>query len=171
MKPCKCTLPLLTLSVAVLLGTTAVASDLPKEGKFTAIYHGVGTYKSATMGKDAVISGWDEIGYTVGDGLFDHLTWHCFGIYDAAAGLAKFIGHCVTTDPAGDQIAADVASEGAAAVDAKMTRGKGVFTGGTGKYAGISGSWTLVTHSGEYKLSVDNTYVQLGSNEGSYKLH
>jgi hypothetical protein len=167
MKPYKF---LLMLSATVLLGTAAMAADLPKEGKFTATYHGVGTYKSAAMGKDTVISAWDETGYTVSDGLFDHLTWHCMGIYDAASGMAKYSGHCVTTDPAGDQIASDVVSEGTAAVDAKATHGKGVFTGGTGKYAGISGGWTFVTHTGEYKVSADNTYVQNNTNEGTYKL-
>jgi hypothetical protein len=122
------------------------------------------------VGKDITFSAWEETGYTVSNGLFDHLTWRCLAIYDAASGTAKYSGHCVATDPAGDQIASDVVSEGTAAVDAKTTRGKGIFTGGTRKYAGISRGWTFVTPSGEYKLSVDNTYVQLGSNEGSYKL-
>lgn len=159
------------LCAAMLSASAAMAGELPKEGKFTAVYHGVGTYKAITMGKDITFSAWEETGYTVSDGLFDHLTWRCLGIYDAASRMAKYSGHCLTTDPAGDQIASDVVSEGTTAGDAKTTRGKGVFTGGTGKYVGISGGWTFVTHSGEYKVSADNTYVQLGSNEGSYKLH
>jgi hypothetical protein len=74
MKTRKSTLSLLTLSSAVLLGTIAVAADLPKEGTFTTTYNGVGTYKTATMGKETVISSWEEIGMTAGNGLLDHLT-------------------------------------------------------------------------------------------------
>jgi hypothetical protein len=85
--------------------------------------------------------------------------------------MAQFSGHCLSTDPAGDQISSDIAADGKRAVDAKTSGGKGTFTGGTGKYAGISGGWTFVTHSPEFKVSVDNTYVQLGSNGRSYKMH
>jgi hypothetical protein len=170
MKLRTCTVSLVTLSAAVLLGTAAFAGDLPKEGKFTATYSSAGTFKGSPIGKEALFSNFDENGLSLGDGLFDHLSWHCFGLYEVLKGMAQFRGHCIATDPAGDQLASDFVSDGTFPADAKNPRGTGTFRAGTGKYAGISGGWTFVTHSPEFKTAADGTYVQHGTNEGSYKL-
>ena len=53
---------LLTLSAAVL-STSAVASDLPKEGKVSATYNSVGSYKPITAGKNLGAWIFDESGF------------------------------------------------------------------------------------------------------------
>jgi len=159
-----------TLSTAMFFGTAAIAGDLPKEGTFNGTASAAGTFKGTVMGKERTVSAWDENGLTVGNGLLDHTTSHCFGLYDVMNGRAHWQGYCVMTDPAGDQIAANVASDGKYLADAKSYKGTGTFTTGTGKYAGISGSWTFEGHSPEFRTAAEGTYVQYGSLQGSYKL-
>jgi hypothetical protein len=64
---------------AVLLCGSATAAELPKEGPFTAMYSGFGTWKGTAIGKDRFLSAWDESGLTVATGFQDRMTWHCFG--------------------------------------------------------------------------------------------
>ena len=44
------------------------------------------------------------------------------------------------------------------------------FTGGTGKFVGISGGFTYVAHANELRTAVEGTYAVYTTNEGSYKL-
>ena len=53
---------LLTLSAAVL-SASVVASDLPKEGKVSATYNSVGSYKPITAGKNLGAWIFDESGF------------------------------------------------------------------------------------------------------------
>ena len=165
-----CTLSALTLSAALFAGTAAMAADLPKEGTFKATYSSAGTAKATQVGKEITLGTFDENGLTVGDGILDHVTWHCFGLLDQVSGMEEWRGHCMMTDPAGDQIAANVASDGKYAADAKSFKGTGTMINGTGKYAGISGSWAFEGHSPEFRTAVEGTYAQYGSVQGSYKL-
>jgi hypothetical protein len=41
---------------------------------------------------------------------------------------------------------------------------------GTGKYAGISGGFSYVIHGNEFRSAAEGTYVNYGTNQGSYKL-
>jgi hypothetical protein len=161
-----------TLVIAALtLGIAAPALAQMKEGTFSGTYSSAGTYKGIAIGKERIVSAWDENGLTVGDGFLDHATWHCFGLYDVASAMAQFQGYCVLTDPAGDQVVSNVASDGKYAADAKSYKVAGTFTTGTGKYAGISGSWTSVGHLPEFRTAApESTYVQNGPMQGSYKI-
>jgi hypothetical protein len=159
-----------TLSTTMFLGTVAMAADLPKEGTFSVTYSSAGTFKPTPIGKGWVAGAYDENGLTVGTGLFDHMTWHCWGLADIANSMTEWHGYCVGTDPAGDQIAADIASDGKYPSDAKSYKGTGKLTRGTGKYAGITGDWTVVCHALEFRTAVDGTYVQYATTQGSYKL-
>jgi hypothetical protein len=49
-------------------------------------------------------------------------------------------------------------------------RRQATLIGGTGKYAGITGGTTDELFHPQFKVSADNTYVQLVKFEGSYKL-
>jgi hypothetical protein len=138
------------LGVALAFNSAAVAGDLPKEGTYNVIYTSAGTYKATRLGKERLLAAWDENALSVGTGLLDHMTWHCWGLFNIANGMTDWRGYCVMTDPAGDQIAADVASDG--------------------KYAGISGSWAFVGHSPEFRAAAEGTDVQYGPVQGSYKL-
>jgi hypothetical protein len=160
---------LLTLSAAVL-STAAVASDLPKEGKVSGTYNSVGSIKQITAGPNLVAWTFDENGFSIGDSatLFDHVTWHCIGMGSVVNGEMSAKGNCVGTDPNGDQIFLDVTGDPSPA-DAKAISGKTTFVDGTGKYAGISGGNMYVLHGPEFKTATEQTYVQYGLLEGSYK--
>jgi hypothetical protein len=154
----------------MFLGSAAMAADLPKEGTFTFTYSGAGTFKATPIGKERLLAAWDENGLSVGNGLFDHVTWHCWGIADTANRMSQWQGYCVTTDPAGDQIVAEVASDGKYPADAKSFRGTGKLTTGTGKYAGVSGGYTADLHAPEFRTAAEGTFAQYGTTQGSYKL-
>jgi hypothetical protein len=156
------------LSAAMFLGSAAMAADLPKEGTFTYTYSSAGTFKATPVGKERLLLAWDENGLSVGSGLVDHMTWHCWGLVDTAKGMTQVRGYCVGTDPAGDQIVGDVASDRPA--DAKSHKTAGKLTTGTGKYAGISGDLTFVCHGPEFRTAVEGTYVEYCPAQGSYKL-
>ena len=102
--------PAVTLSAAIFFGTAAVAGDLPKEGPVNFTYSGFTTLKATPIGKERLLATFDENGLAVGSGFGDHMTWHCFGLVDIASGMAQHSGYCVGTDPAGDQVAGEIAS-------------------------------------------------------------
>jgi hypothetical protein len=74
------------------------------------------------------------------------------------------------TDPAGDQYMTDIQSDGTYDVNAESHPAKGTIVSGTGKYAGITGSFTHINHQGGYKTSAERTYVNRVNLTGSYKL-
>jgi hypothetical protein len=170
MKPRIVTLSVFTLGAALTFGAVAIAGDLPKEGTLSLTYASAGTLKANPIGKEALAGSWDENGLSVGSGLLDHATWHCFGLYDIAKGMADWRGYCTMTDGAGDQVRAVVLSDGKYPADAKMYKGQGLFTTGTGKYAGINGGFNIECHSPEFRTAADGTYVQYAKMQGSYKL-
>ena len=152
---------------ALLVGP-ARAADLPKEGTFTATYSAAGTLKSIPLGEERWFGSSEEYGLTVGSGLFDHVTWHCWGVSDGMKTIAAFRGYCMSTDPAGDQIALEYSSDGK--VDqSKSFTGTATLTAGTGKYAGISGGLSFTTHGYEFKAP-EGRFVSYNSYKGSYKL-
>jgi hypothetical protein len=160
---------LVIAALALAIATPTLAQM--KEGTFSVTVSSAGTFKATAIGKERLLSAWDESGLTVGNGFLDHATWHCFGLYDVMNGRAQWQGRCVATDPAGDQVVSNVASDGKYLADAKSYNGTGTFTTGTGKYAGISGGWTFVGHSPEFRTAApESTYVQYGSLQGSYKI-
>jgi hypothetical protein len=161
-----------TLVIAALaLGIATPALAQVKEGTFSGTYSGFGTYKGTPIGKERVLSAWDENGLSLTNGFEDHMTWHCFGLYDVMNAMAQFQGYCVGTDPAGDQVVSNVVSDGKYAADAKSYNGTATYTTGTGKYAGISGGWTFVGHVPEFRTAApESTYVQYGPIQGSYKI-
>jgi hypothetical protein len=165
-----CILSAFTLSTAMAFGVAALAADLPKEGTFSETYSSVGTSKATQIGKDRVLIVLDETGLSVGKGILDHIRWHCFGIQDATNGIVQGQFYCVGTDPSGDQMVVDGATE-KRAVDGKAFRGNATFTTGTGKYAGISGSLKFECQPGEFQATHDGTHVNYCPvHEGSYKL-
>jgi hypothetical protein len=164
-------LSVFTLGAAVSFGIAASAADLPKQGTYSFTYTSFGTFKTTQVGKHRVVGTFDENGVSLGSGFGDHVTWHCFGLFDVTDGMAQHRGYCVGTDATGDQLAADVASNGKYAEDAQTYSGTLTFTAGTGKYAGISGGHTYVTHATALRAPTAGTYFRYTTNQdGSYKL-
>jgi hypothetical protein len=162
--------PSLLAGLTMFFGIAAVAGELAKEGTYSGTYAAFGTFKPATPeGKDRVLLVWDENGLQVTNGMFDHTTWHCWGTGDFTKGVGNDQGYCVATDPAGDQIFQSVVSE-KRPLDQKSFGVSVATTGGTGRYAGISGEEHDVCHSGEFKAATEGTYVQYCNIQGNYKL-
>jgi hypothetical protein len=158
------------LGAAMFFGTAAMAADLPKEGTFSGSVYAFGTLKATRVGKELLLSVFDDNGLSLGNGLFDHTTWHCWGTANFANGVGAPHGSCVATDPAGDQISFDFQQEKWSSLNAKNVPTSAKFTGGTGKYAGISGGFTGVVHVNEFRTAVEGTYAVPVPFQGSYKL-
>jgi hypothetical protein len=159
-----------TLGTVMYFGAAAMAADLPKEGTFSGTYSAFSTNKATPIGKEGLVDAWDSNGLSLGNGFLDHATWHCFGLYDVMNNKAQWHGYCVATDPAGDQILTNVATDGSYPADAKSYSASGKIMMGTGKYAGITGATTYVGHSPDFRTAVAGTIVENGPLQGSYKL-
>jgi hypothetical protein len=155
------------LGFALLVGS-ARAADLPKEGTVAATYSSTGTFKSIPLGEERWFNSWEEYGLSVGDGLVDHTTWHCWALGDGMKTIATFRGNCVGIDPTGDQTAIEYVSDGKVDLS-KLFTNKATILAGTGKYAGISGGFSVICHGSEFKAP-EGRYVQYCSPKGSYKL-
>ena len=122
------------------------------------------------VGKDVVLFVFDENGFNLGNGLFDHTTEHCWGIATFVNGVGAPHGSCVATDRAGDQISLDFAHENWSSLDVKTLHGSAKITGGTGKFAGISGGFTYLGNPNEFRTGVEGTYAFHATLQGTYKL-
>jgi hypothetical protein len=147
-----------------------VAAQMKKEGTFSGTWGGYGICKSMALGKDRVLLDCDENSFTITDGFLDHMSWHCWGGGDFVKGIGAPHGSCVGTDSSGDQIVFDFAHE-RHAIDDKSPRATVTFTGGTGKYAGVSGGFPYVNDYNAFRTAVPGTYVShVASFQGNYKL-
>jgi hypothetical protein len=161
------------LGVALMFNTAAIAGDLPKEGTYSATYSTYGTVKAAAqVGKEVLLVGWDESGLSVGKGILDHVTWHCWGLFNIINGTAQTTGgYCVVTDPSGDQFAVNLAGDKWRPKDTKSFTGLATLITGTGKYAGINGNYKYECHGPDFHTAAEGTYVQYCALfQGSYKL-
>jgi hypothetical protein len=154
---------------AMCFGIAATAADMPKEGTVSYTYFGFGTFKANPIGKQRLLNTFDENGLTLSDGFGDHVTWHCWGTGDYTSGLGQDHGYCVGTDTAGDQLAVIISDE-KHTLDAKSWSGTDTLSGGTGKFAGVSGGGPSVCHGGEFKPIIDGTYLDYCTGKWSYKL-
>jgi len=158
------------LAALILEITSSSALAQMKEGIFSGTYSGFGTAKATPIGKDRLLVAFDETGFTLTNGFLDHVTWHCWGTADYSNGMGQTQGgYCVGTDLAGDQLARTFSDE-KHAPDQKSWNGSLNLTAGTGKYTGISGSGTYVTHGNtEFRLP-QGSYVDNNTIQGNYKI-
>jgi len=121
--------------IALSIAACASAADLPKQGSFSVTSAIVGTAPAAfeiADGKWAAIFDARIVRFNdAGSGFMDHSSGHCIGL-DAAGALT---GSCVYTDRDGDKIFESFSRSAGAS-----PKGSGTFTGGTGKYKGITGT-------------------------------
>jgi len=163
-------IPSLLAGLAMFFGIAALAGELPKEGTYSAAYAGYGTCQITAVGKERLLSVCDENALMTTDGFLDHTTWHCWAFADFVKGMGAPHGTCVGTDPAGDQIVGDFLHE-MHTIDDKSPRASFKFTGGTGKYDGITGGWTYVNDYNAFRTAVPGTYAShVVKFQGSYKL-
>ena len=164
----------LIVLASVLFASSAIAGELPKEGKYSGDYYSSGSFVVAAMNKEATagVRNFDEVGVTVGSGILDHMTWRCMGEQGGFAEKVRATGMCVATDLGGDQIVGDFVASPVPLSD-KERRGKFEFVGGTGKYVGITGAFTFINYPYEMPysdLAAANHYAAHNTYEGTYKL-
>ena len=126
-----CVLSSFTVITTVVFGPAAMASDLPKEGTFSGTYFAVATVKAVPVGKERMLLTFDQNGVSVGEGLSNHFTWHCWGLGDYTSGMGQDHGHRVGTNPAGEQIVLDFSDE-KHPMDQKIVHRSFTLTTGTG---------------------------------------
>ena len=142
-----------TLSTVTLFATAAMAADLPKEGVSSGTFWYFVTVKATPVGKERLLTNWDGNGLSFMSGFADHMSWHCWGAGDYTNGAGLDQGYCVGTDISGDQLI-DIFADDKHALDAKSYGGTDKWSGGTGKYAGISGGGKSICHPADFKLRV-----------------
>jgi hypothetical protein len=133
----------ITLTTAMAFGTAAMAADLPKEGTYKGTYAAVGTDKATKIGKDRLLTVFDETGLQTTDGFLDHTTWHCWGTGDYTNGMGQEQGHCTATDLAGDKAVSKFVSE-KHAIDQKSFSVSSTCEGGTGNAGAICSETDMV---------------------------
>jgi hypothetical protein len=156
------------LGLALALGVSSHSAAQNKEGTYKGTYTSFGKFKAMPVGKDRLLTILsDEDGQTISDGFLDHAAWQCWGMGDFTKGMGHEHGQCIATDPAGDQVVDDWVTEDHE-LGAKSVKVIDKFTGGTGKYAGISGGGTAVLDQGF--RAPEGSYATHGPTEGNYKL-
>ncbi len=156
------------VSAAAFAFATA-ASAQPKEGTYRGTYTAFGTFKAAKIGKSRLLTVFDENGLSVAHGMFDRTTWHCWGLGDFTDRVGRNRGYCVGNDPAGDEVVLTSVSE-KMSLGEKREKGSLTLSGGTGKYAGITGTGTYVNDGNMFRPSRKGTYVAHAAFEGKYQL-
>jgi hypothetical protein len=159
-----------TLSTAMFFGTAAMAGDLPKEGMSSGTFsYVVGTLKPTPIGKERLLISWDGNGLSFTNGFGDHMSWHCWATGDYTNGVGGDQGYCVATDISGDQFI-DIFNDDKHALDAKSFGGTDKWSGGTGKYAGISGGGKYICHPADFKSPAEGTFLGYCTLDWNYKL-
>jgi hypothetical protein len=127
---------LCTLAAVSLMPLSVNAAEMPKEGNdvFTAVW--VATSSTIQQGNHSVTT-YELTGVARNDRggpMFNLFGQHCVGIVDSVGSDRRDEGTCTYTDKDGDQIFQPYAGK---TVDG---HGTAELAGGTGKFAGITGT-------------------------------
>jgi hypothetical protein len=156
-----------------LLGTTANCQELPAEGKFSITYTSVNTSPAKPIAisktKDIVMNNLIMTASNdAGSGLLHGLAGRCalMVTIDKAAKTIEYKGGCNYADRNGDLIFEEVSTTSPQPMGPVVSL-KGSWTGGTGKYAGLSGDFDI---RGEGVLTTETLTQAMGKKTGSYKI-
>ena len=156
-------------ALALAAAFAAEATAQAKEGTWSDTFAGFGTVKATEVGKERLLLVFDENFLSVSnDAMFDHLTWHLLGLGDCAKGVCQAHGYVLATDPAGDQFVQSFATEKFSL--GQTVKGSLTLSGGTGQFAGITGSGTFVADGNTFRPAEKGTYFTHGTRQYSYKL-
>src|SRR5215472_6642418 len=97
--------PAVALVLAATFAFAPEALAQVKEGTWSDTYAGFATLKATQVGKDRLLLVADSnfLSVSKDNPMFDHLTWHGFGLSDCTNGVCQSHGYAVATDTAGDQ--------------------------------------------------------------------
>lgn len=164
-----------TVALAVLLlpASAALAEDMPREGRFSVTYTGVNTSPSKPVpyGRDREAVVGVSLMTAVNDagsGLLHNMAGRCHVVtlIDRGAKTQEMRAYCSYIDRAGEQIFEEVSTPAPTGLG-QPARLTGKWTGGTGKFAGLTGEFD-VTNSGN--IGTDGIYQAAGKKTGSYRL-
>lgn len=166
MKKYSCLIFLVTLSLT--MAATSAFSEMAKEGSYSGKNYSTGTSKAIPMGEERLHLAIEGSGIYVSDdedGFLNNASIHFLGTLHAVKGVFEESGFMVFNVPDGDKVYATWKGTGNLGKDAKGTL---TYVGGTGKYAGLTGSdeytranlpspskkeWAAITvHKGNWKL-------------------
>jgi hypothetical protein len=163
------------LVVGTILAAPAAmaAVDLPSEGTFkVTFFMTVDPTKGAEVPAAGDKSAWSFVETAIytndaGHGFLHEATGRCVGMGSGNKAGTHNSGYCVYVDPDGDQIFStfDVGHSG----EDQPLRGTKEYTGGTGKYVGLTGH---AEYSGSDLKTLDKDAPEVfeGHAQGSYKL-
>lgn len=164
---------LVAAGLLILPASATVAQELPREGKFSITYTGVNPnpVKPVPFGKDREAIVGVSLMTAVNDagsGLLHNMAGRCIllTVIDRAAKTQDLHGYCSYTDRSGDQVFEEVTTPVPTGLG-QPARYVGRWTGGTGKYAGLSGEFE-VTNSGN--IAPEGLFQAAGKKTGSYRL-
>lgn len=152
----------------IILPISASAQELPKQGtaNFTD-YATIISPKTMTLDKDNRVTNYEVYGVSRNDDgnqIFNNMAIHCMGSIITADNHAASRGLCVQSDKDGDQLFINYETGGRSA-DASVYGGIEHFTGGTGKYAGITGQAELTRQTVK---APDNTLMLILPHHASW---
>ena len=142
------TIPVLILAATGFVPGSLAAAELARSGPVDARYysHNVQTIPDLETadGMKAYVN--EAFVFHVTSpkgGLFDGTTARCvgYGSYHPETGAVREVGRCTLVDAAGDKFFDEYEIDVKGSGD--MTPAKGRFLGGTGKYRGIKGTFTV----------------------------
>jgi hypothetical protein len=127
---------LLLSTLPLLTPVTSRAEDVPKEGNETVTITWVSTYASTMKFGDRSRSLYELNGIARNDSggsMFNNMGQRCLGTTEIVGGKYSGQGTCIETDKDGDQVFSTYEVTG-------QNAGTTSYVGGTGKFAGFSGT-------------------------------
>lgn len=143
-------------SVLVLCGWISVAHAATNTISAVIPWQGQGQIYPVDIGKARFLGALEGIMYVeTADGAMNEAFVRCPIVQDinAADRSTSTSGNCVITASAEDTVFAEIACEGIAG----LCKGKFTITGGTGRFAGASGSGKMTVRSPVHALAADLT--------------
>lgn len=146
-------------------------AEMAKEGTVsgTSVYGG--TYNVMPLEKDTYVVTFEHTGVLTddtGEGPLHNMSVHCVGFHYYEKNIAKkSIGYIVFTDPDGDKVLTDF-TDIEYPRTAKVKKGTMELLGGTGKFAGIEGTWEYTRYG--VRPAVKGTYQGVSKQKGSWKI-
>lgn len=127
----------LTLGATTAFATTAIASDLPKQGTFSVASKAKGAYQEISQVSPIEVGVWEETGTIGGEGLLKDMMWRCVWMPEVSNGSYKdMVGYCVSTSPEGDQVVFGTKWQ-SMTIFSPSAQVVGYSIAGNGKYSGI----------------------------------
>ncbi len=167
---------LAAVALVMVFGAQAQA-QLAKQGTFKANIAGHWAGTNYAVGKDHIFWIGTNKGVVLneaGRGFLHNASYVCPTTADIDGPNVETRSYCIYTDKDGDQIFVrghSLSSTGGAGVEIQATKSNDVFTGGTGKYQGITGNVRCAYQDVAFRET--GSYIEgegVSACEGRYKL-